>query len=65
MGGPERGWFLFAAPALALIAAVFLLPQLLNTWLAFTSWSSFKDSIDFTGFANLEGMMKLGTFANP
>jgi raffinose/stachyose/melibiose transport system permease protein len=54
-GGAKRRtqhpWW-FALPALAVFAAFFLVPNLLNFFYPFTNWSAFHSSISFTGLSN-------------
>ncbi|HEU5428413.1 MAG TPA: sugar ABC transporter permease [Actinocrinis sp.] len=47
----QHPWW-FALPALAVFAAFFLVPALLNFFYPFTNWSAFHTSISFTGLSN-------------
>lgn len=54
-GGAKRRvqhpWW-FALPALAVFAAFFLVPNVLNFFYPFTNWSAFHSSISFAGLSN-------------
>jgi len=47
----QHPWW-FALPALAVFAAFFLLPNVLNFFYPFTNWSAFHNSISFAGLSN-------------
>jgi raffinose/stachyose/melibiose transport system permease protein len=47
----QHPWW-FALPALAVFAAFFLLPNILNFFYPFTNWSAFHNSISFAGLSN-------------
>ncbi|MEW1824148.1 sugar ABC transporter permease [Streptomyces sp. NPDC088196] len=54
----------FLLPALAIITIFYIVPNLLAFALAFTNWSSYHDSIAFTGLANFRSMLQEGTLTN-
>jgi raffinose/stachyose/melibiose transport system permease protein len=54
----------FLLPALAVITVFYVLPNLLNFALAFTNWSTYSDSISFTGLANFRNLLQEGALTN-
>jgi raffinose/stachyose/melibiose transport system permease protein len=57
-------WWPFALPALVVILGLYFAPLLLNGFLAFTSWSSFSDRVDFTGWSNLQFLLDQSSLLN-
>ncbi len=53
----------FLLPALVVVAVFYLIPNLLNFALAFTDWSAYKDTIAFTGLANLRELLQEGALS--
>jgi raffinose/stachyose/melibiose transport system permease protein len=49
--GSQHPWW-FALPAVAVFAAFFLVPNVLNFFYPFTNWSAFHTSISFAGLSN-------------
>ncbi|MET3898087.1 raffinose/stachyose/melibiose transport system permease protein [Devosia sp. UYZn731] len=58
--GSSHPWW-FAAPAIAVMAAFFVVPNALNFVYPFTDWSSFKNTINFVGFSNFADVLADGT----
>lgn len=57
-------WWPFAAPALVLTIAFFLLPFILNIYFAFTNWTGFTSEIRLNGLENLQGLAASGILGN-
>lgn len=58
--GKSAGWWLFIAPALALVVAFFITPFVLNIRFAFTDWSGYANTISFNGLENFRGLIDQG-----
>ncbi|NUU21755.1 MAG: sugar ABC transporter permease [Streptomycetaceae bacterium] len=58
--GKDAGWWLFIAPALALVVAFFITPFVLNIRFAFTDWSGYANAIAFNGLENFRGLIDQG-----
>jgi raffinose/stachyose/melibiose transport system permease protein len=58
----RRQWhvFLFVLPALTLILAFYFLPVLMNIYLSFTDWSTYKSAINFIGLRNFTDLAQTG-----
>jgi len=56
----QHPWW-FALPAIAVFAAFFLVPNLLNFFYPFTNWSAFHSSISFAGLANFRTILHDGS----
>ncbi|GAB2596075.1 sugar ABC transporter permease [Streptomyces capparidis] len=64
-GKPPRAavhhpWW-FALPAIAVFAAFFLLPNLLNFYYPFTDWSAYRADVTFTGLDNFRTVAEDGS----
>jgi len=56
----QHPWW-FALPAIAVFAAFFLLPNVLNFFYPFTNWSAFHSSISFAGLSNFRAIAHDGS----
>jgi raffinose/stachyose/melibiose transport system permease protein len=54
----------FLLPALAVIAIFYVVPNLLDFALAFTNWSTYSDTIRFTGLTNFRELLQQGALTN-
>ena len=54
----------FLLPALAVITVFYVVPNLLDFALAFTNWSTYSDSIKFTGLTNFRELLQQGALTN-
>lgn len=62
---PTTGrWWVFALPALIVVIGLYFLPLVLNGFLAFTNWSSFSSTIEFTGWRNVEILVEQSSLPN-
>ncbi len=57
-----RHWYVlaFLLPALVLILAFYVLPNLINLYLSLTDWSTYKSAINFVGLRNFADLAKTG-----
>jgi ABC-type sugar transport system permease subunit len=60
----RKGGTSFLLPAMIVIAVFYLVPNLLNLGLAFTNWSTYSDTISFTGLDNFRGLLDRGVLTN-
>lgn len=58
------GSILLVGPAVALLVAFYLLPNVLNLALGFTDWNAYDSSIDFNGLENFERLVRTGVLGN-
>jgi raffinose/stachyose/melibiose transport system permease protein len=54
----------FLLPALAVIGIFYVVPNLLDFALAFTNWSTYSDTIRFTGLTNFRQLLQQGALTN-
>ncbi|MEV6110538.1 sugar ABC transporter permease [Streptomyces sp. NPDC051940] len=54
----------FLLPALLVVTVFYAVPNLLNFALAFTDWSSYSDTVRFTGLANFRELLHEGALVN-
>jgi raffinose/stachyose/melibiose transport system permease protein len=54
----------FLLPALAIIAIFYVVPNLLDFALAFTNWSTYGDTVKFTGLTNFRDLLQEGALTN-
>ena len=54
----------FLLPALAVITVFYVVPNLLDFALAFTNWSTYSDTIRFTGLTNFRELLQQGALTN-
>ena len=54
----------FLLPALTITAVFYVVPNLLDFALAFTNWSTYHDSIAFTGLTNFRDLLQEGALTN-
>ena len=59
-----RGRWLFAVPALVLVAIFFLLPLSANIPLSFANWTSYSSEITFNGLRNFQSLSNRGALMN-
>ena len=57
-----RHWYVlaFLLPALVLILAFYVLPNVINLYLSLTDWSTYKSQINFIGLRNFTDLAKTG-----
>ncbi len=57
-----RQWYVlaFLLPALVLILAFYVLPNIINLYLSLTDWSTYKSAINFVGLRNFADLAKTG-----
>jgi raffinose/stachyose/melibiose transport system permease protein len=58
------GWWPFALPVAIVVALFYLLPLLINAYLAFTDWSGFHSGIKFNGLDNFETLQDQASLFN-
>lgn len=58
----RRQWYVlaFLLPALILIGAFYILPNLMNFYLSLTDWSTYKSTINFIGLRNFSDLSATG-----
>lgn len=60
----KNSWFVFALPALILLAVFWLVALAINLYLAFTDWNSFRSGLSFIGLENFSAMLTQGTLVH-
>lgn len=61
---PQKRWWPFAVPVVALTWLFFLVPFVLNVRFAFTQWTGFDDVIAWNGLDNFRGLIAQGILWN-
>lgn len=63
-GSRVGGYWKYAAPIAVVVALLYFLPLLINSYLAFTDWSGFHGGIGFTGLDNLQTLLEQYTLTD-